>query len=293
MEGDRKMPNPGKNCKAIRKKFWREIGFYIVVMVITLIILLPVIIFVLISLKPTELQLELPPRWLFTPTISNYVNAFREAPLVNGLINSLVVSLPTAVLTVLITFLAAYSVARFRTGGNTFPFWLMSIQMLPPIIFVIPLYSLIRNFGLIDTVPGLILVYFTLCAPFAFWVLRSFIEEIPKDIEEAAMLDGCSTLSVMVRITLPLTTPGLVTAFILSFITCWNEFPYALVLTISRSVTMPVAIARLITAHGPGIRWGMLAAGGIIGALPPLVLSLVIRKYLIRGLTFGLIKEQK
>ena len=160
--------------------------------------------------------------------------------------------------------------------------------MLPPVVFLIPMGMLFMSYHLLDTKFGLIIVYLTFNIPFATWTLKSFIEEIPREIEESALIDGAGRLGVITKVTFPLCAPGLVAVSLICFIFSWNEFLYALVLTSLRAVTMTVGTARFLTGYA--IWWGDISAAATVAMIPVIILGFLSQKYLVRGLTLGAIK---
>ena len=231
------------------------------------------------------------PVWIFRPTLEHYIRVLARKevfPVDLYFSNSLIVTISTTLLAILITFPAAYSIARFNTGGRNLSFWILSIRMLPPVVFLIPIGMLFMSYHLLDTKFGLIIVYLTFNIPFATWTLKSFIEEIPREIEESALIDGAGRLGVITRVTFPLCAPGLVAVSLICFIFSWNEFLYALVLTSLRAVTMTVGTARFLTGYA--IWWGDISAAATVAMIPVIVLGFLSQKYLVRGLTLGAIK---
>jgi len=160
--------------------------------------------------------------------------------------------------------------------------------MLPPVVLVIPLFSIFMRLHLVNTIRGLTISYLAFNLPFLIWILMGFFEAIPKELEEAALIDGASRFTAFVRVIFPIAAPGIMAAAVLSFILCWNEFLFALVLTGADSSTVPVALAALQTQRGVLI--GKLSAGVVVAIAPIVILSLFIQKYLVRGLSFGAIK---
>lgn len=202
--------------------------------------------------------------------------------------DSLVVAAGNALLSTVVGVLAAYSVARFRTGGQHFSFWILSQRFMPPIVFIIPLFVIFRALHLVDTYLGLILVYCTFNIPFAVWLMIGFIEQSPEELEDAAMVDGCSRLGALVRITLPVIAPGLVVTVLFTFLFAWNEYIFALLLASNRVATLPVYLPRLRGSHD--ILYGEIAAASIFAVFPAIVLAFLLQRYLVRGLTLGAIK---
>lgn len=203
--------------------------------------------------------------------------------------NSVVVSVATAVVSTTIAALAAYAISRFKFGGIAFSTWIVSIRMLPPIATALPLYVTFKVLGLLNTWAALILVYLVVTTPFSAWVLISFFNEIPRELDEAAHVDGASLWDVFREIVLPLAAPGLAAVATLVLIQAWGEFLLALILTSSAaSQTLPIYLGRFIT--GFRIAWGPLAAAGIVTMLPVIVFSFAMQRSLLRGLTFGAVK---
>jgi len=223
------------------------------------------------------------------PTLMNYVKLMVEDKFYIYILNSLVVSLGATIISLLIGSLAAYALVRIgvpRFVDSLFLTWVLVVRMLPPIVLAIPLFMVLRTLGLIDTRFGLMIAYQVYTLPYVVWILLGFFREIPREIEEAALIDGASRVRVWTSIILPLALPGLIATMILSVILTWNEFLYALVFINSpEKYTVTVRVATYIYEFK--IEWGRLAASGLTSALPVLLLSLYVQKYMIRGLAFG------
>lgn len=269
----------------MKKKF-----IYISIICIILILNFPIIYILLTSFKERADIITTPPKCLFSPTLDHYKTIFLGPtfPFWKYIITSLTVSFGSSLLSILLGLPAAYSISRYGTGGKNFPFWVLSIRMAPPIVFALPLFILMRTYGLIDTRAGLILSYLIFNIPLSVWVLRSFIREVPIEIEESARVDGCTVWGVLGRIVIPLIKPGLAAVFILNFIFSWNEFLFTLLLTSNRAVTLTVGTAKFITGYS--VYWGDIAAATMSAAVPMIILGLVVEKHLVRGLTFGAVK---
>jgi multiple sugar transport system permease protein len=164
----------------------------------------------------------------------------------------------------------------------------MSVQMIPPIAIVIPLYVILRQFNLLDTHIGLVLVYMSLILPLAIWMMRSYLATIPAELEEAAMIDGASRIGALIRVTLPLAIPGVITVAVFTFVVAWNEYLYAFTLTNVSAKTLPVLIGEFSTKLG--LEHLKIAAAGVVASLPPLVIAFAFQRYLVRGMTAGAIK---
>lgn len=226
----------------------------------------------------------------FHYSLTNYFNVFFNPgyAFTKGLINSLLVTLSTTFMVLLISFPAAYALARFNIGSSSLSSYILSIRLLPPIVFAVPLLILLYITGLNDTIIGLVIVYLAFNIPLAIFLLRSFILEIPIEIEEAAIVDGCNKLQTMLRITLPLSKPGLVAAGILTFIMVWSEYLFALLFTLKNAITINVVASQFVTQHT--IRYGEIAAAIVIGMFPTVIFLSIIQKHLVKGLTFGAVK---
>ncbi|MDY0092244.1 MAG: carbohydrate ABC transporter permease [Candidatus Vecturithrix sp.] len=253
------------------------------------VILLPPFLLVLTSIK-TELDaLSFPPKWIFQPTLQNYREIFDTSPLAAYGANSLIVASLNTAICLVIGSLAAYGLARFRfKGSEDLAFWFLSVRMMPPVAGIIPIYILMKNLRLLDTVWCLIFAYLTFNLPFVIWMLKGFFEEIPREIEESALIDGCSEFGVYLKIALPLIAPGLAATAILAFIFSWNEFLFALILTGTKAVTLPVGIIGFMKETG--INWGYMTAGGVLALIPVLLFVMFVQRHLVKGLTMGALK---
>lgn len=259
----------------------------------------PFVWILLTSLKSPGDILSVPPKFAFTPTFDNY------AALVIGerhgqyattrpdfplfFLNSVIISVGAVALSLAAAIPAAYALARFDfPPKNALAFVFMSFRFVPFIAFVIPLYLLYQRVGLYNTHTGLILAYQLITLPFTVWMLRSFFQEIPLEIQEAAKIDGCSWLGVLTRVILPLSMPGIAVTVILGFMFCWNAFNYPLML--AGRETFPVTVGAIQFISYEQVLWGQMAAATIVAALPQLVLSLMVQKYIVRGLTMGAVR---
>lgn len=240
------------------------------------------------SLKTQVDIFALPPKWLFTPTLQNYIHVLTKTPYPLQARNSLIAATANVALSMTIGTLAAYSISRFRVGTKNLLYWFLGIRMLPPIVASIPLFLIAASLRLIDTYIILPILYLTLNLPFVIWMMKSFIDEIPRDIEESAFIDGCSHLGALVRVVLPLVAPGLVATAVFCFIMAWNEFLFAMIFTRASAMTLPVGISGFITEEQ--IFWGYITAAASVAAIPPIVFAVIFQRYLVRGLTFGAVK---
>ena len=226
---------------------------------------------------------------LFTPTLEHY-RALRVGQFPRSFANSALASAASTLLSLLIGVPAAYSLSRveFR-ARRQIALWILTTRMAPPIAFTIPFFLAYRHLDLLDTVPGLVIIYLTFNLALVIWMMRTFFDSVPRALEEAAWIDGSSVWGGFLRVTLPLAAPGLGATAVLCFIFSWNDFFYALILTRTAAMTAPVAIVNFMQYEG--WEWGKIAAGGTLVMLPVVVFSLVVRNYLVRGLTAGGLKE--
>jgi multiple sugar transport system permease protein len=203
--------------------------------------------------------------------------------------NSAIAAVSSTAVAVIFGAPAAYTLARFRfKARSNLAFWILSLRMTPPIAAIIPLFILLRTFQLLDTLQGLILVYTTFNLPFVIWLMRGFFEDLPIELEESAMVEGCSRYGAFFRVALVLASPGLAAAAIFTFLFTWNEFLFALILTGTSARTMPVAVQLFM--RETGIDWGHMCAAAVVMMVPMLIFTLFIKRYLVRGLTFGAVK---
>jgi multiple sugar transport system permease protein len=273
-----------KQIKQIKKFL-----IYLAVTVAVLLSIFPIVYLLLTSFKQPELTFSIPPVWIFQPTLKNYQDVFVEGTFIKYFFNSVIVALGTTSIAIALGTFAAYGFARFRLRGG---FYLrMSVlipQMLPPITIIVPLYVLFNGMKLTDTRTALIISYLTFTIPLATWMMIGFFEDVPAELEESAMIDGCSRLEALFRINLPIVAPGLAATAILAFLYCWNEFLYAVILTGRDARTLPVTITSFMT--NKAILWGRIAASGSLVLVPVLIFALLAQRYLVRGLSRGAIK---
>jgi multiple sugar transport system permease protein len=270
-----------------QRHFWNTIQVVLII-AFTLVMLVPIAWIALAAFKQhvDVYQLKL----LFTPTLENFVTVF-QAPyhLGDKLFNSTVVATATVLIAIPIATCAAYSFSRFDLRGRTALLVLiLATQFVPAVVIVLPFFVMFRDLGILDTRLGLVLVNTAIVMPFAIWMIKGFIDGIPIDTEEAALVDGSSRLQVIRNIVLPMAAPGLVTAGIFCFIIAWNEFLFALILTNRDAVTLPVGLALFKAEEGD--LWNLLAAAGIIIMVPMFVLALIIRKHFVQGMTMGAVR---
>lgn len=268
----------------------RSIGVTSLVSVILVSTLFPLYWTVNTSFKPEAETQTFPPT--FTPeafTIAPYVEILTGQG-ASVLTNSVIVSVGATVIAMVIGVPAGYAYARNpgKVGGKHLAFWILSLRMFPPIAPILPLFFMFRQLGMIDTYPVMMILYLTFNVPLVVWLMRSFFQDIPQAVEEAAIMDGYSRLEVFFKVSLPLVSPGIVTTMLLVWIFSWNEFQFALVFTRNAAQTYPVIIPSLVGGHAT--LWNQVAALSIIAMIPVIIISLVMQKRLVRGLTLGAVK---
>lgn len=291
---------PFKWFQRLRKPLGR-IVFWLAMAMLVFAILAPFLWMVISSLSsPTDLA-QKPPQWIPDNWMfDRYLALFSDNTSLNlpvsperfrgALITSLLVATTTTVIAVGAGSMAAFAFARLRVPGAKYLLLAtLAVQMLPVLVLIIPLFLVMRSMGLIDTHLGLIVVYTGYLLPVVVWILVSYFESIPEDMEEAAMVDGCSRAATLWRVVLPLSLPGLAAVAVFSFLSAWNEFFMALIFTGSNAKTITVVITEFTTQAGADL--GLMATGGVIGAIPPIVLAIAAHRYIVDGLTTGGVKS--
>lgn len=270
-----------------KKQSWNAVQI-VLILIAAFIMLVPIVWIAMAAFKThvDVYQLKL----FFAPTLENFATVF-QAPyhLEQKLLNSTIVAFVTVLLAIPIATCAAYSFSRFTLKGQTVLLvMILATQFVPAVVIVLPFFVMFRDIGLLDTRIGLILVNLSIVMPFAIWMIKGFIDGIPMDTEEAALVDGSTRMQVIRNIVLPMAAPGIVTAAIFCFIIGWNEFLFALILTSKDAVTLPIGLALFKAEEGD--LWNLLAAAGIIIMVPMFVLALIIQKHFVQGMTMGAVR---
>jgi multiple sugar transport system permease protein len=270
---------------------WRpaRIGFWLLAAACVLAAVGPVYWAISTAFKSRADAFAYPPAFTFSPSLQAYGVLFDRFSFGDPLLNSLIIGTVSTAIAVFVGSLAAYGFSRFTIpGGRILMFALLSVRMFPAIALALPLYLVMTKNGLFDSRIGLIVAYSAFSIPIVVWMMRSFFDDVPIALDEAALMDGHSRFHVLTRVVAPLSTPGLVATATFVVILLWNEFLIATVLTSSKAVTIPVAVTGLYTDRG--IEWDKMAAAGSIAIVPVVLFTLAIHKYLVRGLTFGAVK---
>lgn len=269
-----------------RRRVWNVfIGLMLFVFAIWSIF--PIFWMLTMSLKSKMDALAMPPKWLFTPTFEAYKIVLQDTEFPRYFLNSIVVVAAATFLALLLGTPAAYVLARFPfRGRNQFDFWVLSTRMAPAVAILIPFFLLFRAIHLLDSIVGLVVVYLSLNLPLVIWMMKSFFLDVPPELEEAAMMDGCGHFSAFTRVILPITITGIAAAGILSFLFTWNEFMFALVLTGPEAKTAPVALYNFVSYQE--VNWTQLSAAGSILVVPVIIFVVIVQRNLVRGMTMGI-----
>jgi multiple sugar transport system permease protein len=259
--------------------------------IVCILFLLPLVWMVITSFKFQRDIFTVPPTIFFDPTLSQYVQAWVGQGLGPKMVNTVIVALGAGLVSLVAGAMAGYALARLKIrGAATIGVLILASRGVPPIALAVPMFLVARTLGITDTHITLILAYCSFVIPYVMWLMRGFFLSLPKELEESAMLDGCSRMGAFFRIIVPISAPGLISTFIFSIILAWEELLFALVLTNRRATTVPVAIAGMVGDTEHGANWGALAAAGTLTVIPVVVLALVVQKWLIRGLADGATK---
>jgi multiple sugar transport system permease protein len=252
-------------------------------------ILLPLYWMVMTSIKPSSDYLTVPPVWFpAEPTLVHYTAALFSYRGLQGLINSLIVASAATVLSALLGTLMAYSLARFNTGGRHLAFWVLSQRFLPPVAIILPIFLLFRSWHLYDTHIGLIIVYTFMTLPVSVWMMYAYFRQLPKSLEEAALVDGLSRWQALWMVAVPLAAPGIVAAAVFAFIAVWTEFFFALILTSRYAFTLPTVFRAFLGFQGA--QYGEACALATTSLVPSIILGMLVQRHLVRGLTLGAIR---
>ena len=272
------------------KHLLRTSLIYAGLLLILLVFVGPILWFILLAVRPSETVFAVPPVLFFKPSPAAFQATFID-PGTNRhqLFNSLIVAGGAVLLNLPFSFPAAYALSRFRMRGRkNIMLWYLGLLMAPPVAFLIPYFVLMSRIGLSGTYLAMILIMQTITIPFSVWLMKSFIDEVPVELEEAARVDGAKWHRVIYRITLPLVRPGLIVTSMFAFVFSWNNAAFPLVLSNQKTATLPIGtLSYFATA---GATWTFIGAAAVAAMLPPMIIFLVLDRYVVRGLTFGSIK---
>ena len=271
-----------------RRKAGRLIWRYIGGLLLLVVFLFPVYWLFMISFKTPEEIFASPPVW-YPESIQfdNFAVLFRDGDAVT-VWNSLFVAGTSTVIAMFLGTLCAYGLARYRTGGDNLAVWILSQRMIPPIAIVFPLFLLYVLLGWVDTYHGLILLYTAFNLPYVIWMMRGYIEDIPRELEESALVDGCTRWQVLIRVIFPMARTGLFATAVFTFVFAWNDFIFALVMTRSDVTTFPVQVTHYFGAQSNF--WAKIAAMSVLGTVPIFIAVATLQRYLVRGISMGAVK---
>lgn len=261
---------------------------YLTALLLTVIFLFPIYWLFIISLKTPEEIFAFPPVWYpKSLQFANYRVLFKDGDAVT-VWNSLVLAGVSTILAMIIGTLAAYSLVRFKTGGENLAVWIISQRMMPPVAIVFPIFLLYVFFGWVDTYHGLIILYTAFNLPYVIWMMRGYIEDIPLELEESALVDGCSRWEVLWKVVFPMARTGLFATAVFTFVFAWNEFLFALVLTRTEVITYTVQVTHYF--GGQSNFWAKIAAMSVLGTVPVFIAVATMQRYLVRGISMGAVK---
>lgn len=263
---------------------------YATLAAVTVVCLFPLAWVAGISFKTRLQTFAKPPLLIWQPTLDNYAAVLGKADFLLAFVNSVIVSGGAVLLSLAIGVPASYAFARFPFRGRSFMFFsLLVVRMLPPVAVLVPMYVLLNKAGLINSRASVILAYTTFSLPLVVWIMRGYFEDLPRELEESAWVDGASRYTAFAKVVLPLARPGMVAATILSLLTAWNDFLFAAVLTNNDTRTLPVLMAAY-SGGDTGIDWGPMAASGVLVVLPVILFGFAAQRHLVSGLSSGAVK---
>jgi len=266
--------------------------YHIVLWLVALFFFAPVFWIILAAFKTKQQILSIPPAWIFTPTLDNFIDLYTRPNVGTYIINSLVISALAVVIALVVSFLAAYAFSRFQLKStNLIMFFLLSIRMVPAAASVIPIFLMYVTLGWKDTFPGMILFYAMFSIPFSVWILKGFVDGVSQRFDETGLVNGGSRLHVLFDVVLPQVRPGLVAAFIFNMIFVWNEYLFNYIIGGRKTTMVPVALVTWMLNQG-GVDWTFMASLTVIFMIPPILAVYFFQKYLLIGMTFGTVRGE-
>ena len=271
-----------------RRKDVRLTLRYVVACLLVIIFVFPVYWLFIISFKTPDEIFAFPPVWYPNSIqFSNYFVLFKDGD-AKTVLNSLILATVSTFFAMILGTIAAYSLVRFKTGGENLAVWIISQRMMPPVAIVFPVFLLYVFFGWVDTFFGLILLYTAFNLPYVIWMMRGYIEDIPLDLDEIALVDGCSRWAVLWKVVMPMARSGLFATAVFTFVFAWNEFLFALVLTRTEVTTYTVQVTHYF--GGQSNFWAKIAAMSVLGTIPVFIAVATMQRYLVRGISMGAVK---
>ncbi len=268
----------------------KSLMVYTLLALILIFFISPILWFILLAIRPPSTAFTMPPVLNFEPTLNALKHTLVD-PGANAkqVKNSLIVAGGAVLLNLPFSVPAAYSLSRFRIRNKKLiMLWYLGLLMAPPVAFLIPYFILMTKIGLSGTYLSMVLVLQTLTIPFSVWLMKSFIDEVPVEIEEAARVDGANYATILLRVILPLVRPGLIVTSMFAFVFAWNNAAFPLVLSSQQTATLPIGTLGYFASTG--VTWSFIASAAVVAMLPPMIIFLIFDKYVVRGLTFGAMK---
>lgn len=259
-----------------------------VALLVTAVFVFPVYWLFMTAFKTPSEIFSNPPTWVPSGLAWDNFAGMTEGDDLRSIANSLVIATVSTVVAMLLGSIAAYSLARHRVGGDGLSIWIMSLRMVPPMAMAFPLFLMFATIGLIDTYPGLIVLYVAVNLPYVIWVMRGFIEDIAPELEQSALIDGCTRWQALVHVVFPMARAGMMATAVFAFVYAFNEFAFAVVMTRSEVITFPVQITHHFSPMSAF--WARIGAMSILGCLPVFVMVVAMNRYLVRGLSAGALK---
>lgn len=274
----------------IKRPLFAQILLYTLLTMAVLAFMIPIVWVILLSIRPAITNRTVPPTLIFKPTLKYFYYCFVNPGMsLNYLISSLIIAFAATALSLPFSIVAAYAFSRFKFTGRKFlMFYYLSLFLGPPIVFLIPYFLIMSRIGWVGTYQSMIVVYQTFTIPFSILIIKSFFDEVPVAIEEAAMVDGANRLSALIRVVIPISLPGIIVSSMFAFVFSWNNAVFPLVL--SGHFTKPLPVGTLNFFATTGVMWNYIGATSIVTMLPPMLIFLALGKYIVRGLTFGAVK---
>ncbi|MCZ4315527.1 carbohydrate ABC transporter permease [Comamonadaceae bacterium G21597-S1] len=259
-----------------------------IALLITAVFVFPVYWLFMTAFKTPSEIFSSPPTWIPSSLTWDNFAGMTEGDDLRSIINSLVIATVSTVVAMVLGSIAAYSLARHRVGGDGLSIWIMSLRMVPPMAMAFPLFLMFATVGLIDTYPGLIVLYVAVNLPYVIWVMRGFIEDIAPELEQSALIDGCTRWQALIHVVFPMARAGMMATAVFAFVYAFNEFAFAVVMTRSEVITFPVQITHHFSPMSAF--WARIGAMSILGCLPVFVMVVAMNRYLVRGLSGGALK---
>ncbi|HAX53604.1 carbohydrate ABC transporter permease [Muricomes intestini] len=269
-----------------KSKMIRKISFFIIIIFILVVVLFPFVWMLLASFKKNADILNVDKMFDFIPTLKNYISVFIDYSFLKPIFNSFLISFAATVIALFLGLPAAYAIGRARM--HLFSGIILMIRIVPAISFLVPWYLIFTKLKLTGTYTSLIVCHLIVSLPMIIWIMMPYFESIPKELEEAAKIDGASNFGTFMKIMIPLSTPGVLTSGILTFIFSWNNFMFALILCSSKTTTLPIAIYQFISYSN--VDWGGIMAASVVITLPIILISFFLQRHIITGLTAGAVK---